>query len=65
MTPALPRRTERTMKATDREKKEALEYYVENAFGYDSVEEYVEMDYAHCMSAAERKKIVSYIKKHI
>lgn len=53
------------MKATKEMKQEALEYYRENAFGYDSVAQYVSIDFGHMLDKAEQRKIVNYIKKNI
>jgi hypothetical protein len=44
---------------------EALDYYRENAFGYGSVEEYVEMDFWYIKDQTERQFIVNYIRENI
>lgn len=53
------------MKATNQMKQEALEYYRQNADGYTSVKQYVEIDYKHFLDKKERENIIRYIKKHI
>lgn len=44
---------------------EALDYYRENSFGYDSIEEYVETDFWFVKDQTERQFIANYIRENI
>ena len=43
---------------SERELWESTEYYMENSFGYDSIEEYVRMDYCFVKDEDEIQRII-------
>ena len=44
---------------------EAVEYYRENAFGYDGVDDYVEADFWFVEDPSEREFIANFIRENI
>ena len=44
--------------------KEACEYYQENAFAYDGIEDYVHTDFSH-YSKSDQDEIIKFIKKKL
>lgn len=50
---------------SERELWEAAEYYTENSFGYDGIEDYVRMDFYFVKDEAEIQRIIDFISKNI
>ena len=46
-------------------KQEALEYYLENSFGFGSIEEYVECEFGHMLDDGQVREVVGYIESEL